>query len=99
MTRSTPVALAATLLTAGCGGAEPAPEHPHHHHGHGHHGGMAHDFEDAERWAQRFEDPARDAWQQPELVVGWLVDRPDLVVLDIGAATGYLPSGTRTRDH
>ncbi len=98
------IAWSALAFALGCGGADPAPEatpahadhharggHGHHHGGHGHQGGMPHRFEDAERWAERFEDPARDAWQQPAQVIGWLVDRPDLVVLDIGSATGYFP--------
>ncbi len=52
---------------------------------------MRHDFSDAEVWAARFEDPARAAWQQPEKVIAALIDRPDLVVVDIGSATGYFP--------
>jgi SAM-dependent methyltransferase len=50
-----------------------------------------HRFEDADAWAARFEDPDRDAWQLPERVVEVLCDRPDLVVADIGSATGYFP--------
>ena len=50
-----------------------------------------HRFEDADAWAERFEDPERDAWQMPDAVVAALVDRPDLIVADIGSATGYFP--------
>jgi SAM-dependent methyltransferase len=50
-----------------------------------------HRFEDAESWAKRFEDPARDAWQLPDSVVKVLAVRKDLVVADIGSATGYFP--------
>ncbi|MEZ4649276.1 MAG: class I SAM-dependent methyltransferase [Candidatus Eisenbacteria bacterium] len=50
-----------------------------------------HRFEDASEWARRFEDPARDAWQLPDRVVSALVDRDDLVIADIGSATGYFP--------
>ncbi len=50
---------------------------------------MPHRFEDAERWAAVFDAPERDAWQKPELVVAGVVTRPDLVVADIGAGTGY----------
>ena len=65
----------------------------------GHHSGSSgpdsavvrHRFEDAEAWAKRFEDPARDAWQQPDRVVELLAVRQDLVVADIGSATGYFP--------
>ena len=48
-----------------------------------------HAFTDAQRWAERFEDPTRDAWQFPDSIVATLVDRDDLVVADIGSATGY----------
>lgn len=66
-------------------------------HGHGagdHHGDDAtarHGFEEIQQWAQRFEDPDRDAWQLPDRVVEAIVDRPDLVIADIGSATGYFP--------
>jgi SAM-dependent methyltransferase len=46
-------------------------------------------FEDAERWARVFEDPARDAWQKPEEVIRALALAPAARVADIGAATGY----------
>src|SRR5882762_10743339 len=61
-----------------------------------------HGFRDAEKWAQVFDDPARDAWQKPHEVIETLALRPDAVVADIGAGTGYftvrlarmLPKGT-----
>jgi SAM-dependent methyltransferase len=52
---------------------------------------IQHRFQDAEAWSDHFEDPARDLWQLPDSVVSVLVDRDDLVVLDIGSATGYFP--------
>ena len=99
--------LAAAFLLVGtsCSSNEPR-ERPHghshghdhgHHHDHGdgdHHGDHAtvhHRFDDAEKWAARFEDPARDAWQQPERVLEWLELEPNHRVADIGAATGYFP--------
>jgi SAM-dependent methyltransferase len=48
-------------------------------------------FEAAETWAAHFDDPRRDSWQLPDSVVGLLVSREDLAVLDIGSATGYFP--------
>lgn len=48
-----------------------------------------HRFDDAESWAERFDDPARDEWQKPDRVVATLVDRDDLVVADVGSGTGY----------
>jgi SAM-dependent methyltransferase len=50
-----------------------------------------HSFTDAEAWADRFENPERDAWQQPDSVVSVLAIRSDLFVVDIGSATGYFP--------
>src|SRR2546430_10184834 len=48
-----------------------------------------HGFRDAEKWAQVFDDPARDAWQKPHDVIEALSLKPDAVVADIGAGTGY----------
>jgi SAM-dependent methyltransferase len=61
---------------------------------HGSHGDDATEirrFDDAAHWAERFESPERDAWQLPDSVVAALVDRDDLVIADIGSATGYFP--------
>ncbi len=52
---------------------------------------MHHRFEDAEHWAEVFEDPERDSWQQPEQVLAWLQLAADARVADIGSATGYFP--------
>jgi cyclopropane fatty-acyl-phospholipid synthase-like methyltransferase len=54
-----------------------------------HHGGMPHRFDNAEVWAKNFDNPARDAWQQPERVLAALELQPRMVVADIGAGTGY----------
>lgn len=48
-----------------------------------------HSFGDAERWAHVFDDPKRDAWQKPHEVIQALALKPDGVVADIGAGTGY----------
>lgn len=50
---------------------------------------MQHRFDDAERYAKQFDDPARDAWQMPARVIDALALRPGSVVADIGAGTGY----------
>jgi SAM-dependent methyltransferase len=76
--------------------ATPALAQEHDHSGHDHddhrHDATAnHRFEDPERWAARFEAAERDAWQLPDSVVAALIDRDDLVVADIGSATGYFP--------
>lgn len=48
-----------------------------------------HGFHGAEHWARVFDDPGRDAWQKPHEVIQALQLRPDAVVADIGAGTGY----------
>jgi predicted methyltransferase len=61
-----------------------------------------HSFGDAEKWAHVFDDPERDAWQKPHEVIQALALKPDAVVADLGAGTGYfaarlanmLPKGT-----
>jgi len=66
--------------------AQSAPD-PHTHFKHGQ--GYQHSFEDAEKWAKAFDDPARDAWQKPDDVLNALhLQRSDRVA-DLGAGTGY----------
>ena len=48
-----------------------------------------HSFGDADKWAKVFDDPERDAWQKPHDVIQALALKPDAVVADIGAGTGY----------
>jgi predicted methyltransferase len=48
-----------------------------------------HSFGDAQKWAQVFDDPKREAWQKPHRVIQALGLTPDAVVVDIGAGTGY----------
>jgi SAM-dependent methyltransferase len=60
-----------------------APTHRHERPPYGHR------FEDARRWAEEFDDPSRDAWQKPELVVAAMEIAPGMTVADIGAGTGY----------
>jgi predicted methyltransferase len=61
-----------------------------------------HSFGNAEKWAHVFDDPKRDEWQKPHEVIRALALKPDAVVADLGAGTGYfaarlanmLPNGT-----
>ena len=48
-----------------------------------------HSFGDAEKWSHVFDDPERDAWQKPHAVLQALALKPDAVVADLGAGTGY----------
>ena len=48
-----------------------------------------HRFAHAEEWAKKFDDPARDAWQQPDAVIAALDLSPAMTVADVGAGTGY----------
>jgi predicted methyltransferase len=48
-----------------------------------------HGFGGAQAWARIFDDPARDEWQKPHEVIQALALKPDAVVADIGAGTGY----------
>ncbi len=68
------------LAAAACLGAPAAAQSPDSH---------PHSFGDAERWAHVFDDPKRDAWQKPHEVIQALALKPDAVVADLGAGTGY----------
>lgn len=68
-------------------------EHDHAHerdHDHsdeaGHHD---HRFDDPEKYAERWNDPARAQWQQPELIIEAMGIEEGMTVADIGAGTGY----------
>jgi SAM-dependent methyltransferase len=73
----------------GCGGAQPQPQPQSQPHAHDHSHGMPHRFDDADRWAKVFDDPERDAWQQPDKVIAALELAPTMKVADVGAGTGY----------
>jgi predicted methyltransferase len=72
-------ALAVSVL-AGPMAAPATAQSPHTH---------QHSFGDAEKWAQVFDDPKRDAWQKPHEVIQALALKPDAVIADIGSGTGY----------
>ena len=84
-------------LTIGLNAAFLAQQQGGHHEPGGHqdhgaaggHDHMQHSFADVDRYAKAFDDPARDAWQMPDRVVGALGLKPGQVVADIGAGTGY----------
>lgn len=63
----------------------PAQEHDFKHQS------KKHSFSDAEQWAKIFEDPERDGWQKPDLVIQSMNIKPNDIIVDIGSATGYFP--------
>jgi ubiquinone/menaquinone biosynthesis C-methylase UbiE len=71
-------ALSTILLALAAATAQAQTPHTHQH-----------SFGDAQKWAAVFDDPARDAWQKPHEVIEALALKPDAVVADIGAGTGY----------
>jgi predicted methyltransferase len=75
-----PVVVAAVSFAPSLFAQKPKPTPPDH---------MQHRFDDPERYAKSFDDPARDAWQMPDRVIGALGLKPDSVVADVGAGTGY----------
>ncbi|HZE61119.1 MAG TPA: class I SAM-dependent methyltransferase [Burkholderiales bacterium] len=71
--------LAPIAVLAACAGLAIA-QAPHTH---------EHAFENADKWAEVFDDPKRDGWQKPHEVIQALALKPDAIVADIGAGTGY----------
>ena len=71
---------ACLVSAAGCGRGQ------HHHMSERHH---EHRFDDAERSAQRWNDPARDLWQRPSQVIALMNVESGMTVADLGAGTGY----------
>ena len=80
--------LAAVVVSSCDDGHAPTPAH-HAHETHSAHGPLVHRFDNAEEWAKRFDDPARDAWQRPSDVVAAMEIAPGMTVADVGAGTGY----------
>ncbi len=52
-------------------------------------GDAGHSFGNAEKWASVLDNPERDTWQKPHEVIQALALKPDAIVADIGAGTGY----------
>jgi len=80
MKQSTPVTLLllGLLVVAGAGSLQAADEKSRDH-----------SFEDAERWAARWETEERAEWQKPVVVIGLLAIQHGQVVADLGAGTGF----------
>lgn len=88
-------AITAVAMATVFGGLTVLAQPPGQHQGHGQPqpggamGHMEHKFDDPERYAKSFDDPARDAWQMPDRVIQTLALKPGSLVADIGAGTGY----------
>jgi ubiquinone/menaquinone biosynthesis C-methylase UbiE len=87
------VTAAALCLAPSVNAQQPPPAKPDH---------MQHRFDDPERFAKSFDDPARDGWQMPNRVISTIGLNRDSLVADVGAGTGYfsvrlakaVPAGT-----
>ncbi|MDX9720721.1 MAG: class I SAM-dependent methyltransferase [Myxococcota bacterium] len=55
----------------------------------GHSGHQEHRFEDPESYAERWNAPERDAWQQPQAIIDAMELEGAMKVADLGAGTGY----------
>lgn len=77
------------LASVGCASQPAKDTEEHHHHGTDHSGHHEHSFADAEKWAERFDDPQRDVWQKPKDVIRLMALEQGMTVADIGAGTGY----------
>ncbi|MGH8664564.1 MAG: class I SAM-dependent methyltransferase [Burkholderiales bacterium] len=71
---------AAGVVSAMLGVVAASAQAPHTH---------QHRFDDAHKWSQIFDDPSRDTWQKPHEVIQALALKPNAVIADIGAGTGY----------
>ena len=82
--RIPPLLIATILFGCLAGGVMAQSQHPQGQPGH-----MDHRFDDPDRYAKSFDDPARDSWQMPARVIDALKLPEDASVADIGAGTGY----------
>jgi ubiquinone/menaquinone biosynthesis C-methylase UbiE len=79
MLQAVAFAIAFCAALSACASAKPSPETA----------AYQHRFEHADQWAAQFDDPSRDAWQEPERVVASMQITSGMTVADIGAGTGY----------
>ncbi|MEM1347416.1 MAG: methyltransferase domain-containing protein [Myxococcota bacterium] len=94
------LSLSFSLLTA-CGAAQPKEDDPMHKDeraGHTPHvmkgdsldERRRHGFTAPEKYAEAWNDPSRDAWQKPEEILAAMQIAPGMILVDLGAGTGYL---------
>lgn len=97
VTSSLAVVLAAGCAMSSAGGHGSAHRpcshedltHPHGSAAHAEKPAYHHSFENASHWASQWDTPERDEWQRPDDVLAALGLRPNAIVADIGAGTGY----------
>ena len=77
------------LATAILFAALQAAPSPAEHADHAHDATVRHAFDDVEKWVKVFDDPERDAWQNPKAVIEKLGISAGMTVADLGAGTGY----------
>ena len=83
----TPFRIFAAILAAAALGAAAAQEG--HGPAQGHDATVHHEFKDAAHWAQVFDSPERDEWQQRAKVMRVVGVEEGESVADLGAGTGY----------
>ena len=83
--RGTALLLAALLLAA----LLPEPAAAQHHGASDSTDHYSHGFEHPERYADDWNDPARDDWQKPDRVLAAMGLEPGMTVADLGTGTGY----------
>jgi cyclopropane fatty-acyl-phospholipid synthase-like methyltransferase len=89
------VLLAIAVAFGACSSSKSAEkhdgEHAHKQGEHGEHGHGAHEhrFDEPEKYAKRWNDPARAEWQKPNEVIALMELEPGMTAVDLGAGTGY----------
>ncbi len=95
-----PSSLSIAFLVGGCGTTQATGKSEATHHS-SHAGNavdrrqMDHKFENPESFAERWNDPSRDAWQKPEEIVAAAALEAGDTVADLGSGTGYLLGALR----
>lgn len=79
------------LVLAGLLGAvlPPGPAAAQHHGASDSTDHYSHGFEHPERYADEWNDPARDDWQKPDRILAAMGLEPGMTVADLGTGTGY----------
>lgn len=79
----------AALLVTLVGSPVAAQDSIRHKGGEGHGDHYQHRFDNPERFADDWNDPERDAWQKPSVILEAMGVEPGMTVADLGTGTGY----------